>query len=83
MLANEHRTIKEGCQYASNQEISVKIEEMSKNHHLHLQKVVDMVISSMASLAYSLNNQTSVSRHSVKTAPEPQLVNVKVVVTQL
>lgn len=81
MLANEHRTIKEGYQYASNQEISVKIGEMSKNHHLHLQKVVDMVISAMASLAYSLNNQTTVSRHSVNIVPEPQAV--KAVVPQL
>lgn len=81
MLANEHRTIKEGYQYASNQEISVKIGEMSKNHHLHLQKVVDMVISAMASLAYSLNNQSSVSRHSVNIVPEPQAV--KAVVSQL
>ena len=78
MLALEHMTIREGYQHASHQEISGKIAEMSKSHHLHLQKVVDMFISSMASLAYSINNQASVSRHSVNTVAEPQPVMVAV-----
>lgn len=76
MLAMEHKTIKEGYQYASNQEISGKIGELHKSHHLHLQKIVDMFISSMASLAYSLNNQASVSRHSVTTVAETQPIKV-------
>lgn len=72
----EQKTIKEGYQYASNQEISRKIGEMYKSHHLHLQKIVDMFISSMASLAYSLNNQGTVSRHSVTTVAESQPIKV-------